>query len=531
VRASVALVALALVASACGDGTSGGSLFPPSTDSTVAAADAYPEAIVEAYMEGCTPESGDEFCRCSINEFQERLDLTQFLALDADTLETDPLALDIVDVCLRQVGDATGPVTTDPEFTPITTIEEIVNVTVTDLEIYWAETMPVVWAIEYEPPAEVGPYFVSEGDTPRCGGPLLEDEYVGNAFYCGFDDTIQWDQEGLMAPLFEEYGDFTVALVLAHEWGHAIQIRYGFDERNSPTIISELQADCFAGAWTGRVAASESDVIRLEEGDLEEAMAGFLLIGDELGAAPGGLNAHGGSFDRLNAFFEGFNDGAAHCATYEDENPAIIFIPLVEGDDPFEGGDLPLADAPQILIDALEVFWGIAYPETFGSDWVPVSDYFGYFPSQGDLPRCGGRIEPLSFYPNNAFYCEPDDYVAWDDENLFPSLYTEIGDFALGLVLANQWGRAVLARRGMPTEGGAAQLQVDCMAGVWTSSMTLADNPMQLFLSAGDLEEGIAGFLTLSSTPGAEPSVGAFDRFEAFSDGFFDGIDACGLNS
>ena len=89
-----------------------------------------------------------------------------------------------------------------------------------------------------------------------------------------------------MAPLFEEFGDFTVALVLAHEWGHAIQARYGFDDFNSPTVVSELQADCFAGGWTGASPAARA-TSRLAPGDLEEAMAGFLLIGDSLGSAPG----------------------------------------------------------------------------------------------------------------------------------------------------------------------------------------------------------------------------------------------------
>ena len=111
-----------------------------------------------------------------------------------------------------------------------------------------------------------------------------------------------------------------------------------------------------------------------------------------------------------------------------------------------------------------------------------------------------------------------------------PDLYTEIGDFAIGLVLANEWGRAAQARAGLPLDTAAAQLQVDCLAGVWTAAMVPVENPLGILLSAGDLEEGIAGFLTLSVTPG-DDGVGAFQRFEAFKDGFFDGSDACGFPS
>lgn len=523
-------VVLALVAVACGDDDGGGSLFTTTTAApSTSTGEQYPAEFVSAYMEGCTTESSTEFCRCTIDAFQDRMTLAEFLALTADDFDpvTDPTSRSIIELCLRGGGPGTTSTTlAGGTFTSFASVEEVSAAAIADLEAYWAFEMPAIWGLSYETLDFIGPYFISQGDRPRCGGPLAEESYVGNAFYCGFDDTIQWDHETLMTPLFEEFGDFTVALVLAHEWGHAIQERYGFDDR-LPTIVSELQADCFAGAWTGRVAANETPVFRLAPGDLEEAMAGFLLIGDGLGSAPGGPNAHGGSFDRLNAFFDGFQNGAGRCAEYEEDRPTIVFIGLVEGDDPIEGGDLPLADAPDILAEALEVFWGIVYPETWGAAWVPVSDWGPYFPSTGNLPQCGGFTNAESFYPGNAFYCADDDYVAWDGEGLFPGLYTEIGDFALGLVLANEWGRAVLDRRGLATDGPEAQVRVDCMAGVWTAAMTFDENPMQLYLSAGDLEEAIAGLLALSASPGSDGAVTAFQRFDAFRSGFFDGIGAC----
>ena len=39
-------------------------------------------------------------------------------------------------------------------------------------------------------------------------------------------------------------------IVLAHEWGHAMQQRSGFFDQNELTVSSELQADCFAGGWS-----------------------------------------------------------------------------------------------------------------------------------------------------------------------------------------------------------------------------------------------------------------------------------------
>ncbi len=532
-RMIVAALAVSLVAIACGDDSTAilSTTRPGGATGTTAGQTSatYPPEIVDAYIQGCSPTSGRDFCRCTIEEFQARMPLAEFIGLEGADLGSDPTAQAVIDVCLN------GPTTETTlagsgDFTPITSVDEIENATIVDLEEYWAEEMPRVWGIDFQPLAGLGPYFVSQGDQPRCGGPMQRQEYEQNAFYCGADDTIQWDAEGLMAPLFQQFGDFTVALVLAHEWGHAVQARYGFDDAGQPTIIQELQADCFAGAWTARVADDESDVLRLDPGDLEEAMAGFLLIGDGLGSGPGGPDAHGGSFDRLNAFFDGFSLGVDRCATYEGDPPPIVFIDLQQGDDPTRGGDLPLAEVAPTITAALEVYWSTTYPQLFGDPWVPVTGIIPYVPSSGNVPSCGGFTQGITFYRGNAFYCPPDDYVAWDDEGLFPSLYTQIGDFAVGLVLANEWGHAVQARAGLPTDGSDAQLQVDCLSGAWAQVLTIEGNDMELNLSAGDLEEGIAGFLTLSATPGeGDGGPGAFARYQAFKSGFFGGPDSCGL--
>ena len=545
-RVAVLFLVLGMTAAACGDDggtplitsstTSGGQ----TTTTTIGSGEAYPTEMVEAYMDGCRPDGGEDLCRCTIDQYQARLTVQEFIDYSTNTpdIGTDPLALDIIDYCTR-TGDTTAT-TVAGDFTPFTDMQGVIDATLADLDVYWGATMPAVWSMDYTPPIVNGPYYNSRGDQPTCGGPMDPSGYVGNAFYCGFDDTVQWDHEDLMAPLYEQFGDFTVALVLAHEWGHAIQNRYGFDDFNSPTIVSELQADCFAGSWTGRVANDESRILRLEPGDLEEAMSGFLLIGDSLGSDPNDDNAHGGSFDRLGAFFDGFNNGAGQCATYEAAPPTVVFIPLTETDDPTEGVDLPYDSVvamtcdpndPRVascLIEALDTFWGIVYPDVFGGEWVPVSTVIPYDPG-GDVPACGGFVGQDDFYAGNAFYCAADDFVAWDNVGLFPSLYTEIGDFAIGLVLADEWGRAVQTRAGLATDGPEAQLQVDCMAGVWTAALIPQDNPTGIVLSAGDLEEGISGFLALSATAGVEGEVSAFQRFEAFRIGFFDGITACGV--
>lgn len=538
-------VVLSLVVAACGDddagpifaspssSTSTSSSLPttvPTPPSTAIDIEPYPTPIVEEYVAGCTTEADEGLCRCTIDEFQQRLSLAEFLELVDTELDASPVVQDIIEICItRGLGDATtttvgaaATTTTEPEFTSITDIATVTQLTIEDLEQWWAEELPAVFGIAYEGVTEFGPYFISRGDVPVCGGPLLREEYEGNAFYCSLNDTVRWDAETLMAPLFEEFGDYTVALVLAHEWGHAVQERFGFDDFNQPTIVSELQADCLAGSWTGRIAREESDLLRLDPGDLDEGVEGFLLIGDQIGTAPGGPNAHGGSFDRLNAFLEGFESGTTQCGTYEDDPPPVVFVPLREGDSPIEGGDLPLVETAPSFVAALEVFWSIEYPELFGTPWVPVAATVPYLPSTGEFPSCGGETGDASFHENNAFYCLGDDFVAWDAEQWFPDLYVEIGDTAIGLVLAVLWAQAVQNRAGIGMFTESAQLQTSCWAGATIAMMNDLENTTGLILSAGDLEEVIETLLLLDGG-----DLTAFDRFGALRDGFFLGAEGC----
>lgn len=524
-RVLVLAIAVALTAAACGD--DGGAVVTTTSSaatSTTAAGFEYPTQIVDAYVDGCSVDGTVGFCRCTIDEFQQRMSLQDFLDLETEgTIEDHPVVAEIIDTCQRSTGDTTT--TTVGGFEPIPDMETLIGLTITDLELFWAVELPAVFDVEYTPVSAFGPYRVSEGDVPICGGPLSPSQYEVNAFYCGLNDTVQWDEEGLMAPLYGGYGDFTVALVLAHEWGHAVQARFGLDD-SVPTIVSELQADCLAGAWTGRIDRLESDLLQLDPGDLEEGMAGFLLIGDSLGSAPTGPNAHGNSFARLSAFFDGYALGTDHCATYEDTSPPFFHIAFVAEDGSV---DLPYADAARLLAESLEAFWALVFPDVFGGVWDPIDYTVAYFPSSGEFPSCGGFTAESEFYEGNVFYCPPEDFVAWDEEQLFPGLYTEIGDFALGLVLATQWHEAVQHKAGLDTDGVPATLQRDCLTGVWTAALTFEDNPTGIVLTAGDLEEGIAGFLQTSAPPGTEGYASAFRRFKSFKAGFLDGISVCGL--
>jgi predicted metalloprotease len=139
------------------------------------------------------------------------------------------------------------------------------------------------------------------------------------------DDTIYVSQEfaraiydgaldGMLPGSSHGYGraagDFAVAYIVAHEYGHQIQDELGLFERGIPTKSLELQADCYAGAW----AKSADDANRLDPGDVDEAIEAALAVGDFETSNPA---HHGTPEERSDAWRTGFRaDGPAGCDAF-----------------------------------------------------------------------------------------------------------------------------------------------------------------------------------------------------------------------
>jgi uncharacterized protein len=173
------------------------------------------------------------------------------------------------------------------------------------LEEYWAQALPEMFGVEFTPPTRYVYYRPEEERGPRCGQQQAPER---NAFYCPAGDFIAWDESGLLIPYYVQAGDFAAAFVLAHEFGHAMQARLPRQERL--TVLSELQADCFAGAWTRYV--QERDL--LEAGDLDEATLAVFSARDVPGTEFTDPRAHGTGFERTRAFTDGYADGPGACA-------------------------------------------------------------------------------------------------------------------------------------------------------------------------------------------------------------------------
>lgn len=171
------------------------------------------------------------------------------------------------------------------------------------LEQYWRTTLPTLGG-RYRPLRGYTYYRSDQGGGPACGE---EPAPANNAFYCPVGDFIAWDETGLMIPYYVQGGDFAASFVLAHEFGHAMQARL---PRQEPAgVLRELQADCFAGAWSRWVSRRGL----MDPGDLDEATLAVFSARDVPGTPWTDPRAHGSGFQRTRAFGDGFEGDVRQC--------------------------------------------------------------------------------------------------------------------------------------------------------------------------------------------------------------------------
>jgi hypothetical protein len=176
-------------------------------------------------------------------------------------------------------------------------LQDLMDLVTQDLDAFWGQTIQ-----NYASPRAVTGY--RQRVRTACGRAPLN-----NAFYCAGDASIYYDARFLERLL--RGGDFGPVAVLAHEWGHLAQDQLGLQSAYS--IQVELQADCLAGAYAQHLAQGQSQLLRLEAGDLEEGASLIYKLGDPQGTPWNDSEAHGTSAQRYAAFMEGEQSGVTDC--------------------------------------------------------------------------------------------------------------------------------------------------------------------------------------------------------------------------
>jgi predicted metalloprotease len=192
------------------------------------------------------------------------------------------------------------------------TIDAFLTSLLGDIDRYWTRTL----AAADLPEPRVSYDWIPPGRVARTSCNTVARDM--SAFYCPADDRIYVGQQfaaalyrgvlrglpGESAGYGRAVGDFAVAYVVAHEYGHNLQQELGvFDNAVSETARPfELQADCFAGNW----AFSVYEEGLLEPGDLQEATDAALAVGD---FDAGNEQHHGTPEERRDALLAGFDSG------------------------------------------------------------------------------------------------------------------------------------------------------------------------------------------------------------------------------
>jgi predicted metalloprotease len=405
-------------------------------------------------------------------------------------------------------------------------MDRLATNSIADLQQFWTERFPEDFDLKFEPIRVRVSY---DSTKPRgvivCGADTAK---VANAFYCPPEDTIAWDR-GVLLPALVQMLDTEMAavLVLAHEFGHAVQARLGVLDRSLPTIVSEQQADCFAGAFMRHVAEGKSEHFQLSTGDgLNSILAGLLAIRDQVGAALTGPGAHGTAFDRVTAFQFGFVDGPPRCAEIdmEEVKSRATELGFSRDTETANQGNAPIDENSIMKI-------GHSLNDAFKDT--------GAEPPQIGVngPRCVAADAP-------AVYCPDSNIVALDVHELArlatprnEQLNVNVtGDFTAFGLIASRYSLSVQNNLGLDLRGASAGLRTACLVGAWAGlhQYTPFDNRdprnAEAGMSPGDVDEAVAELLAdglMASDVEGQAVKSGFARVEAFRIGFLQGVKTC----
>jgi predicted metalloprotease len=403
--------------------------------------------------------------------------------------------------------------------------DELGRQAISDIEEFWESAFGAAFDGEFRPVTKVISWDANGfDDTGFCGG----DTYgVVNAGYCTDDQTIGWDRGELMPSLQEAHGDMGVTMVLAHEYGHAVQQMAGLVDENTPTLVSEQQADCLAGAYMRWVAEDESPRFTLSTGEgLNNVLAAVIAFRDPLlneGDPEAGVDEHGSAFERLSAFQSGFTDGAAACASID-----LREIGQRRGDLPVlleenETGEWAVTETSvRAVIDAMNILFSPANPPELSLEPTDCPD--------------ARPSPPVSFCPatNTIGVDLPELEVLGAPPDLEDPVGLATGDNTAYSVLVSRYMQALQNERGgVRIDDAEAALRTACLTGVATTKLStkvVTPDGNTVALTAGDLDEAVSGILMnglAASDVNGESVPSGFSRIDAFRVGVLGDTERC----
>lgn len=471
---------------------------------------------------------------------------------------------------------AIEPVVVDPDAIdfgdnkPDREYDDFLLAAISDIDAWFSEEFPNAFGMPWEPleGKVYAGYPERTEPLPGCGEPVTryEDLQQFVAFYCPVgDDFIVYDDgdepiefadgtvlDPILFSLAAEFGPATIGIVLAHEYGHAVQQRTGALDRNLPTVTTEQQADCIAGAWAGRAASGLAPGVPFSDADIRAGLISMITVQDPVGTDPTAPGGHGSGFDRVGAFQVGFRDGLARCAELIDDPLPITPLQFL-GEQDFQSGgnatfgfDEDNAELFSFLVPDLNLLYDndldVAFPNFEQLTLIPTQTI--------DEVACS---DPVGSYADGIVLCT-ETATAYLNEPVARQLYDDFGDFGPGYILGVAWAEAAQISANSTATGEERQLRNDCLTGNWVRTVipeldangdliivtdpTTGLGSIQLpeprdpgrtaSISPNDLTEAIQTAIIIGDISQDENVNGsAFEKIDAFRQGILNGITAC----
>lgn len=471
------------------------------------------------------------------------------------------------------------PVVLDPnaidfgENKPARDYDDFLLAALGDIQTWLADEFPAAFDMPWEPLAGnvYAGYPERVDDIPGCGVPRTDYEDLQQfvAFYCPVGDFIVYDDgdvpivfadgttlDPILFSLAEEFGPATIGIVLAHEYGHAIQQRTGALNQNLPTVTTEQQADCIAGAWAGRAASGLAPGVPFSDSDIRAGLISMITVQDPVGIDPTAAGGHGSGFDRVGAFQVGFRNGLDRCADLIDDPLPITPLQFLSQVDAQSGGNAVFGYFEGSDTEAAELF-GFLVPDI---NLLYDNDLDAAFPNFEQLTLVPTQTEsdincsnPVGDYSDGIVLCIESN-TAFLNEPVARQLYDDFGDFGPGYLIGIAWAEAAQISAGSTATGEARQLRNDCLTGNWVRTVIpeldangnliiITDpvdgrNRIQLpeprdpdrgaSISPNDLTEAIQTAILIGDLSQDEDVNGsAFEKIDSFRQGTLNGITAC----
>lgn len=431
-------------------------------------------------------------------------------------------------------------------------IDNLSAMAVSDIEQFWGGAYASPLKGKFTPVNAVFSWDSRYKNGSFCGEPTND---TVNAMWCGSkeprdqncpDDrpsppalctpsynTIGWDRGVLMPQQRDAGGDMGAVVVLAHEYGHAIQHMAELVEvKNAASAtVAEQQADCFAGAYMRWVADGKSARFSLSTGDgLAKLLLVMIGIRDPLLTAGNPAErrlVHGSAFERVTAFQFGFDGGVSTCAGIDEkeieQRRSNLPPELLEHGN--TGESLINADTSKSVTEALNKLFAPQPPPQLAFDQPPCPDArpsapAWYCPSSNtivvDMPR-------LVVLGTSLARGSPLDMMG----PLF-------GDYTAYSVLVSRFMLAVEKQHGgLALDNTNAGLRTACLTGVATAKLSkpvTVSGGDSIALSGGDVDEAVSGLLANGRAAGdvnGESAPSVFARVAAFRVGVLGDENGC----